>query len=54
VASSNPMRTAQSLFRLVFILFALAHDALRFLLLGTLRLAKTKSAFEINNLKKGM
>jgi putative transposase len=29
------MRTAQSLFRLVFILFALAHDALRFLLLGT-------------------
>jgi len=46
VASSNPMRTAQSLFRLVSILFALAHDALRFLLLGT----RSGSALKAENI----
>jgi transposase InsO family protein len=40
------MRTAQSLFRLVFILFALAHDALRFLLLGT----RSGSALKAENI----
>jgi hypothetical protein len=40
------MRTAQSLFRLVSILFALAHDALRFLLLGT----RSGSALKAENI----
>jgi hypothetical protein len=35
MASFNPMRTGYSLFRLVAILFDLAQDVLRLLLLGT-------------------
>lgn len=35
VASSDSVRTAHSLFRLVSVLFALAKGALRFLLLGS-------------------
>ncbi|HXN21738.1 MAG TPA: integrase core domain-containing protein [Candidatus Dormibacteraeota bacterium] len=39
----SPMRTAHSLLRLVFILFSLAQDALRFLLLGTRSSAAIKA-----------
>src|SRR6202171_3404992 len=39
----SPMRTAHSLLRLVFILFSLAQDAIRFLLLGTRSSAAIKA-----------
>jgi hypothetical protein len=43
MASSGAMRTAQFLFRLISILFALTQDALRFLLLGTRSSAALKA-----------
>jgi hypothetical protein len=43
MASFNPMRTGHSLFRLVSILFDLAQDVLRLLLLGTRSSAALKA-----------
>jgi hypothetical protein len=43
MASFNPMRTGHSLFRLVAILFDLAQDVLRLLLLGTRSTAALKA-----------
>jgi hypothetical protein len=43
MASFNPMRTGHSLFRLVAILFDLAQDVLRLLLLGTRSSAALKA-----------
>ena len=46
MASSHPMRTAHSLLRLVSVLFDLAQDAVRFLLLGT----RSSAAIKAENL----
>jgi hypothetical protein len=46
MASFNPMRTGHSLFRLVAILFNLAQDVLRLLLLGT----RSSAALQAENM----